>query len=49
MPRRLSHRPRRHGVSKYGVGNRLWRGLYDLIGVRWLKSRMLRIRERESH
>ena len=43
----LSHRPRRHGVSKYGVGNRLWRGLYDLIGVRWLKSRMLRIRERE--
>ncbi len=43
----LSHRPRRHGVSKYGVGNRLWRGLYDLIGVRWLKSRMLRYRERE--
>jgi glycosyltransferase involved in cell wall biosynthesis len=43
----LAHRPRRHGVSKYGVGNRLWRGLYDLIGVRWLKSRMLRYRERE--
>jgi dolichol-phosphate mannosyltransferase len=43
----LSHRPRRHGQSKYGVGNRLWRGLYDLIGVRWLKSRMLRYRERE--
>jgi len=43
----LSHRPRRHGVSKYGVGNRLWRGLYDLVGVRWLKSRMLRYRERE--
>jgi len=43
----LSHRPRRHGVSKYGVGNWLWRGLYDLIGVHWLKSRMLRYRERE--
>lgn len=43
----LSHRPRRHGQSKYGVGNRLGRGLYDLIGVRWLKSRMLRYRERE--
>jgi len=43
----LSHRPRRHGESKYGVGNRLGRGLYDLIGVRWLKSRMLRYRERE--
>jgi glycosyltransferase involved in cell wall biosynthesis len=43
----LSHRPRRHGQSKYGIGNRLGRGLYDLIGVRWLKSRMLRHRERE--
>ena len=27
---RLSHRARRHGVSKYGVSNRLWRGLADL-------------------
>jgi glycosyltransferase involved in cell wall biosynthesis len=43
----LSHRPRRHGQSKYGVSNRLWRGLYDLIGVRWLKSRLLRYRIRE--
>lgn len=36
------HRPRRNGVSKYGVGNRLFRGLRDLFGVRWLKSRLLR-------
>ena len=43
----LSHRPRRHGHSKYGVSNRLWRGIYDLIGVRWLKSRLLRYRVRE--
>ena len=43
----LSHRPRRHGASKYGVGNRLWRGVYDLIGVRWLRARMLRHRERQ--
>jgi dolichol-phosphate mannosyltransferase len=42
----LSHRPRRHGTSKYGIGNRLWRGLYDLIGVRWLRSRMLSYREK---
>jgi dolichol-phosphate mannosyltransferase len=42
----LSHRPRRHGTSKYGVGNRLWRGIYDLIGVRWLRSRVLRYREK---
>ncbi len=46
----LSHRPRRHGVSKYGVGNRLGRGLYDLIGVRWLKSRLIRypLRQEDS-
>lgn len=40
----LSHRARRHGVSKYGVSNRLWRGLHDLIGVSWLKVRLLRYR-----
>jgi len=43
----LTHRPRRHGVSKYGVSNRLWRGLHDLIGVHWLKSRLVRYRVRE--
>ena len=37
----LSHRPRRHGVSKYGIGNRLWRGIADLVGVQWLKIRLL--------
>jgi dolichol-phosphate mannosyltransferase len=43
----LSHRPRLHGRSKYGVSNRLWRGLADLFGVRWLKSRLVRYRIRE--
>ncbi|MFH0910779.1 MAG: glycosyltransferase, partial [Planctomycetota bacterium] len=38
----VRHRPRRQGASKYGVWNRLFRGLYDLFGVRWLKSRALR-------
>lgn len=37
----VAHHPRLHGVSKYGVGNRLWRGLFDLIGVTWLKRRYL--------
>ena len=40
----LSHRARRYGVSKYGVGNRLWRGIHDLIGVSWLKVRLVRYR-----
>ncbi|HTR97504.1 MAG TPA: glycosyltransferase family 2 protein [Candidatus Acidoferrales bacterium] len=42
----LRHRARVHGMSKYGVGNRLWRGIADLVGVRWLKSRMVRYRVR---
>jgi len=44
----LSHRARRHGVSKYGVANRLWRGLHDLIGVSWLKVRLVRYRVRKD-
>jgi dolichol-phosphate mannosyltransferase len=44
----IAHRPRRLGVSKYGVGNRLWRGLHDVLGVRWLKSRLVRTRVRED-
>ncbi|MBI1318927.1 MAG: glycosyltransferase [Candidatus Hydrogenedens sp.] len=36
------HHARVHGTSKYGIGNRLWRGIYDLIGVRWLVRRYVR-------
>lgn len=35
----VNHRPRQHGVSKYGVMNRLFVGIHDLIGVRWLLNR----------
>lgn len=37
----VGHHPRVHGVSKYGVRNRLWRGLFDLVGVAWLRRRMV--------
>ncbi|MHB1307057.1 MAG: glycosyltransferase family 2 protein [Limisphaerales bacterium] len=37
----VNHRPRVAGVSKYGVWNRVWRGLYDLIGVGWFMKRRL--------
>jgi dolichol-phosphate mannosyltransferase len=37
----VSHRPRVAGVSKYGVWNRLGRGIYDLIGVGWCLRRRL--------
>ena len=32
----VNHRPRKFGTSKYTMARRAWRGLYDLIGVRWL-------------
>lgn len=38
----VNHRPRRQGTSKYGVWNRLWSGIHDLAGVRWLIKRRKR-------
>lgn len=40
----VNHRPRIHGVSKYGFGNRAWRATMDMLGVRWLNSRRARYR-----
>ena len=38
----VNHRPRTAGVSKYGLGNRLWRGILDLFGVAWFQKRQLK-------
>lgn len=38
----VNHRPRRRGVSKYGVLDRLGVGVVDLFGVIWLKRRAAR-------
>jgi glycosyltransferase involved in cell wall biosynthesis len=38
----VQHHPRRSGVSNYGLGNRLFRGLRDLIMVRWYLRRQIR-------
>jgi dolichol-phosphate mannosyltransferase len=38
----VNHRPRERGTSKYGIRNRLFRGLRDTIAVRWMQSRWLR-------
>jgi glycosyltransferase involved in cell wall biosynthesis len=35
----VNHRPRRRGVSNYGVLDRLAVGIVDLIGVMWLQRR----------
>ncbi len=37
----VNHRSRRHGRSKYGINNRLWTGMVDLLGVMWLQRRRL--------
>ena len=37
----VNHRPRLHGVAKYGIGNRLWRALADLFAVRWMQKRWI--------
>ena len=38
----VSHRPRTRGQSNYGLFNRLWVGIVDLLGVMWLKRRARR-------
>jgi dolichol-phosphate mannosyltransferase len=38
-------RPRAHGVSNYGMWDRLWVGILDLAGVWWLIRRKKRIQE----
>jgi dolichol-phosphate mannosyltransferase len=35
----VHHRPRARGQSKYGMFDRLWVGIADLLGVMWLKRR----------
>jgi dolichol-phosphate mannosyltransferase len=35
----VNHRPRERGISKYGVLDRLWVGISDLMGVMWLQRR----------
>jgi dolichol-phosphate mannosyltransferase len=35
----VNHRPRLRGQSKYGMMNRLWVGIADLIAVSWLIKR----------
>jgi dolichol-phosphate mannosyltransferase len=38
----VQHRPRQRGQSKYGLHNRLWVGIVDLLGVWWLQRRGFR-------
>jgi dolichol-phosphate mannosyltransferase len=48
VEREVSHRPRRAGRSKYGIHNRLWRGLADLLMLRRLRQRSIDYEVRET-
>ncbi len=44
----VNHFPRKHGESKYSMGNRAWRAFIDLLAVCWMKSRYLHYKVIES-
>lgn len=44
----VNHRPRRFGQTKYGFGSRALRATLDMLGVRWLLSRRLNYKLRNS-
>lgn len=37
----VNHRPRMAGKTKYGVNNRLWVGIIDVLAVRWMRGRLV--------
>jgi len=38
----VNHHPRKKGISKYNVWNRVFRSFLDLLAIRWMKWRKLR-------
>jgi lauroyl/myristoyl acyltransferase len=44
----VRHRPRLHGAAHYGVWNRAWVGIVDLVGVAWLMRRRQPVDFREE-
>lgn len=44
----VNHRARRFGVAKYGIGNRLFRAMADLLAVRWMQKRWIDFRRAEE-
>jgi len=48
VERPVGHRPRRAGRSKYGIQNRVWCGLADLVVVRRLLRRQVRYELRDG-
>lgn len=40
----VNHRARKHGSSKYGVWNRLFRGIRDVRAIQWMQDRRMTYR-----
>ena len=37
----VNHRARTRGASKYGINDRLWRGIRDCFAIRWYRARAI--------
>jgi dolichol-phosphate mannosyltransferase len=44
----VNHRQRAAGTAKYGIANRIWKGLRDCMAIRWMRTRVLRHRVKEE-
>ena len=44
----VNHRERFAGTAKYGIGNRMWKGLRDCFAMRWVRARLLTHEVREE-
>jgi len=44
----VNHRPRTRGTAKYGVANRMWRGIRDCFAMRWYRARCLPAQRSDS-
>lgn len=44
----VNHRQRYAGTAKYGIGNRMWKGLRDCFAMRWVRARLLMHEVREE-
>lgn len=40
----IAHAPRPAGKSKYGIHNRLWRGIADCFAMRWYAGRVISVK-----
>jgi dolichol-phosphate mannosyltransferase len=45
----VAHQPRTAGKSKYGLGNRLFRGIFDLAAIAWYRKRQILRAEAFEH